>query len=108
MANDGSLDDPDWIAVKPGELVTGVEGIDWVWNYGEKLGPRQYGKMRRNMPLSSSWPGTRESAMQLLVGPEFLRAGQSLLQDRWGGRVIWGVEPTEPYDPNTVPHLGEM
>ena len=46
--------------------------------------------------------------MRLLVGPEFLKSGQSLLQDRWGGRVIWGVEPAEPYDPKTVPHLGEM
>ena len=102
------MDDPDWIAVSPGEIVTGVEGIDWVWNYGEKLGPRQYGKMKRNLPMNSSWPGTRESAMQLLVGPEFLRSGQSLLQDRWGGRVIWGVEPDESYDPEIVPYLGEM
>jgi hypothetical protein len=46
--------------------------------------------------------------MQLLAGPEFLRSGQSLLQDRWGGRVIWGMEPDESYDPEIVPHLGEM
>ena len=60
------------------------------------------------MPINSSWPGTWESAMQLLVGPEFLRSGQSLLHDRWDGRVIWGVEPSEPCDPKTIPHLGEM
>jgi hypothetical protein len=108
VANDGSLDDPEWIPAKPGEVVTGVEGVDWVWNYADRLGPRQYGKMRRNIPTPLSQPGTRQSALQLLVGSEFLRPRHNLLEDRWGGRVIWGTQPAEPYTPPTFPSLGEM
>ena len=59
-------------------------------------------------PVNSSLPETRESAMQLLVGSKLLRPGRHLLENRWGGRVIWGVQPSEPYDPLTTPELGEM
>jgi hypothetical protein len=30
VANDGSLDDPEWIKVIAGEAVEGIEGVDWV------------------------------------------------------------------------------
>ena len=30
VANDRSLDDPEWIKVIAGEAVEGIEGVDWV------------------------------------------------------------------------------
>ena len=40
VANDGSLDDPERVKVIAGEAVEGVEGVDWVWDYSSRLGPR--------------------------------------------------------------------
>ena len=30
VINDGSLDDPEWVKVVAGEVVQGIEGVDWV------------------------------------------------------------------------------
>ena len=98
VANDGSLDDPEWIKVIAGEAVEGIEGVDWVWDYSSRLGPRQYGKLKRaGLPTTTECPGTHESALRLLMERRFLRSGQSLLEDRWGGRVLWNVVPDGPF-----------
>ena len=67
-----------------GEVAEGIEGIDWVWDYSTRVGPRQDGKLKRiGLPVNSDCPGTHESALKLLVGSRFLRPGQRLLEDRW-------------------------
>ena len=43
VINDGSLDDPEWVKVVAGEVVQGIEGIDWVWDYATRTGPRHTG-----------------------------------------------------------------
>ena len=98
VANDGHLDDPVWVEVIAGETVEGTEGVDWVWNYFKRLGPRQYGKLKRaGLPTTTESPGTHESALKMLTERRFLRSGQSLLEDRWGGRVLWNVQPVGPF-----------
>jgi hypothetical protein len=98
VANDGSLDDPEWIKVIAGEAVEGIEGVDWVWDYSSRLGPRQYGKLKRaGLPTTTECPGTHESALKMLMERRFLRSGQSLLEDRWGGRVLWNAVPDGPF-----------
>jgi hypothetical protein len=85
VANDGHLDDPVWVEVIAGETVEGTEGVDWVWNYFKRLGPRQYGKLKRaGLPTTTECPGTHESALKMLMEHRFLRSGQ-------GGRID-GVE----------------
>jgi hypothetical protein len=98
VANDGHLDDPVWVEVIAGETVEGTEGVDWVWNYFKRLGPRQYGKLKRaGLPTTTESPGTHESAIKMMMERRFLRSGQSLLEDRWGGRVLWNVMPDGPF-----------
>ena len=98
VSNDGSLDDPEWVKVTDKEVVEGTEGVDWVWDYTTRIGPRQYGKLKRvGMPVIGVSPGTHESALTLWTQNRFLRPGQRLLEDRWGGRVIWNVPLDGPF-----------
>ena len=81
-----------------GEVAEGIEGIDWVWDYTTRVGPWQYGKLKRvGLPVSTECPGTHDSALKLLMERRFLRSGQRLLEDRWDGRVIWNVKPDGPF-----------
>ena len=86
MANDGSLDDPEWVQVVTSEVAESIEGVDWVWDYTTRVGPRQYGKLKSvGLPITTECPGTHDSALILLMGGRFLRPGQRLLEDRWVG-----------------------
>ena len=98
VAHDGNLDDPEWVKMIAGEVADGVEGVDWVWDYSTRIGPRQYGKLKRvGLPVTAECPGTHESAFKMLMERRFLRSGQSLLEDRWGGRVLWNNVPDGPF-----------
>ena len=93
VSNDGGLDDPEWVKVVAGEDVQGIEGVDWVWDYATRTGPRQYGKLKRVGLLM----GTHDSAIRLFTERRFLHSGQRLLEDRWGGRVLWNIKPDGPF-----------
>ena len=98
VINDGSLDDPEWVKVVAGEVVQGTEGVDWVWDYATRTGPRQYGKLKRvGLRMTEECPGTHDSAIKLFTQRQFLHSGQRLLEDRWGGRVLWNIEPVGPF-----------
>jgi len=104
VINDGSLDDPAWLKVVAGEVVQGIEGVDWVWDYATRTGPRQYGKLKRvGLPMIAECPGTHTSAIKLFTERQFLHSGQRLLEDRWGGRVLWNIEPVGPFVPGPGP-----
>jgi hypothetical protein len=91
IINDGCWDDPEWIKVVAGEVVQGIEGVDWVLDYATRTGPRQYGKLRRvGLP-------THDSAIKLFTERRFLHSGQRLLEDRWDGRVLWNIKPDGPF-----------
>ena len=47
VINDGAQDDPEWVKVVAGEIVQGAEGVERVWDYSTRIGPRQYGKLKR-------------------------------------------------------------
>ena len=104
VINDGSRDDPEWVKVVDGEVVEGTVGIDWVWDYATRIGPRQYGKLKRvGLRITGESPGTHDSAIRLFTQRQFLHSGQRLLEDRWGGRVLWNVEPVGPFVPGPGP-----
>ena len=86
------------VEVVTGEVVEGIEGVDWIWDYATRTGPRQYGKLKRvGLPMSAECPGTHDSAVKLFTERRFLHSGQRLLEDRWGGRVLWNVRPDVPF-----------
>ena len=98
VINDGSLDDPEWVKVVAGEVVQGTEGVDWVWDYATRTGPRQYGKLKRvGLRMTEECPGTHDSAIKLFTERQFLHSGQHLLEDCWGGRVLWNIRPDGPF-----------
>jgi len=104
VINDGSRDDPEWIKVVDGEVVEGTLGIDWVWDYATRTGLRQYGKLKRvGLRIAGECPGTHDSAIKLFTQRQFLHSGQRLLEDRWGGRVLWNIKPMGPFVPGPGP-----
>jgi hypothetical protein len=104
VINDGAQDDPEWVKVVAGEIVQGAEGVEWVWDYSTRIGPRQYGKLKRvGLQITGECPGTHDSAIRLFTRRQFLHSGQRLLEDRWGGRVLWNVEPVGLFVPGPGP-----
>ncbi len=93
VASDGSLDNPEWVKAAAGEIVGGVKGVDWVWDYDSSRSSTAWEieMCGFDRHCSMSWNSRFRLAM---TGGRFLRPRQHLLEDRWGGRLIWNVKPT--------------